>query len=78
MPALVRNASPRGPRFYEDAGRLMFVNILDASTRDGPRPATAEDKKAHAATFAAFKAGEPDAFPGSQPLVTFSDPPKAA
>lgn len=74
MPALQRSAAPRGARFYQDGGKLMFVNVLDASTRDGPRPATAVDKKAYPEALDAFQVGGADVFPGSRPLVSFDEP----
>lgn len=56
MPALSRMVSIRGPRFWhDDEGQLLFVNHLDGSTRDGPRPATAADKKAHPEAYAESK-----------------------
>lgn len=76
MPVLQRNNAPRGPRFYKDDGKLLFVNILDGSTREGPRPATADDKATHAEAFEVFKSGEEPAFPGSKPLVSFVTPEK--
>lgn len=71
MPSLQRSITKRGPRFYEDGGKLMFVNVVDGSTRDGPRVATAADKKAHPAALAAM--GTMDDGLG-RPLVTFQDP----
>lgn len=56
MPALQRSVSIRGPRFFRDGETEMFVNYLDASTRDGPRKATKEDRANHADAYAAFKA----------------------
>lgn len=76
MPALQRSISLRGPRFWKDGDKVMFVNHLDGSTQDGPREATKADVKDHAKAHAAFKAGiEPDPF---TPLVSFSDPERAA
>lgn len=69
--AIIRNTGPRGPRFYEDGGELMFVNVVDASTRDGPRPATDADMEAHPEAVGAFKANEESLFPGAKPLITF-------
>ena len=56
MPTLQRRVSMRGPRFYREADALMFVHHLDASTQIGPRPATDEDKAAHAEALAALEA----------------------
>lgn len=75
MPAaIIRNTGPRGPRFYEDGEELMFVNVVDASTRDGPRPATEADMEAHPEAVAALKSNETSTFPGAKPLITFVDP----
>ena len=51
----------RGPRFYEEDGKLMFVRYIDGSTREGPRAATEADIDAHPAAFAALTADEDDA-----------------
>ena len=60
MPALQRSISIRGPRFFYDDGELMFVNHLDSSTREGPRPATKADSLAHPQAWAAFQSEDPD------------------
>lgn len=76
--AIVRNTGPRGPRFYEDGGKLHFVNVVDASTRDGPREATDADQEAFADAYAAFRRGHSgDSFPGAKPMITFSGEPPA-
>ena len=54
MPALDRQISQRGPKFFRQDGRLMFVHHIDGSTRDGPREATEADRKAHEALYRAF------------------------
>ncbi len=56
MPTLQRSVSIRGARFYRDGETVMFVRHLDASTREGPRPATDEDRSAHADAWMAFEA----------------------
>lgn len=56
MPSPIRTLSLRGPKFYEDAGRLTFLNTFDAVTRDGPRQATKEDTLAHPDAWTAFVA----------------------
>lgn len=75
MPAIIRNTGPRGPRFFEDGGELRFVNVVDASTRDGPREATDEDRLAHPEAFAAYEANDQSMFPGAKPMITFSGEP---
>ena len=55
MPALQRSVSMKGAKFYRQGGKLMFVLHIDASTRDGPREATAEDLDAYPDAFAAFE-----------------------
>lgn len=70
MPVLDRRISLRGPRFWIDGDQLMFVNALDASTRDGPRLATNADREAHADAFARDSAGGEPAF---KPLETWAD-----
>jgi hypothetical protein len=47
MPTLQRSLSIRGARFFRDGDQVMFVRHLDASTREGPRPATDEDRVSH-------------------------------
>lgn len=71
MPALSRSIGLRGPRFYISEGELMFVNHYDASTREGPRPATKDDSVAHPAAWAAFVDGADE---GLRATVTFSTP----
>lgn len=80
MPALLRNSSPRGPRFYEDDGELLFMHVFDPNTVDGPRHATDEDRVAHPAAYAEYerRAADPgvqDVFPGVKPPVTFKGEP---
>lgn len=72
MPVLTRNTGPRGPRFFEEGGEIMFVHVLDGSTRFGPRPATDEDRTDHPTAWLAYCA-EDETFPGAPP-VTFADP----
>jgi hypothetical protein len=73
MPALQRRISLRGPRFWAEDGRVLFMNHLDGSTQIGPREATDEDRAEHAAAWAAFEAREPaEPF---KPLVAFTEPP---
>lgn len=72
MPALVRNNSPRGPRFYQEDGELKFINVVDSCTRDGPRLAGEADKAAHPEAWEALVNGTPDMIPGAEPLVTFT------
>jgi hypothetical protein len=72
MPAIIRNTGPRGPRFFEDGGELRFVNVVDASTRDGPREATDEDRMAHPEAFRAYEKNDESMFPGAKPMITFS------
>lgn len=71
MPALVRNNAPRGARFYEDDGKLLFVHVIDSCTQEGPRLATKADQEAHPEAWEALVNAEPDRFPGSEPIVTF-------
>ena len=59
MPALQRSVSMRGARFYRDGEEVVFVHHLDASTREGPRLATDEDRAAHPDEWAAFAASQP-------------------
>ena len=54
MSVLNRSINLRGPRFFVDDGRLMFVMHLDASTREGPRAATKDDSLAHPEAWAVF------------------------
>lgn len=76
MPALQRSSAPRGARFYEDGDKVMFINVLDATTRFGPHEATQADMDAHPKAMADFLDGTPPMPPGSSPLVTFEDPPE--
>lgn len=76
MPALVRSSAPRGARFYEDGDKVMFINVLDATTRFGPHEATQADMDAHPKAMEDFLEGKPVLPPGSAPLVTFEDPPE--
>ena len=59
MPALQRSVSLRGARFYRDGEEVVFVRHLDASTREGPRPATDEDRAGHPDAWALFAASLP-------------------
>ena len=61
MPALQRSVSVRGVRFYREGEEVMFVRHLDASTREGPRPATEADKSAHPEAWAACQPEQPPA-----------------
>jgi hypothetical protein len=72
MSAIIRNVGPRGPRFYEDQGALMFINVIDASTKEGPREATDEDRKEHPRAYEAMGANMDDLFPGAKPLISFT------
>jgi hypothetical protein len=72
MNAIIRNMGPRGARFYDDNGVLMFVNVVDASTRDGPREATDDDRMANPEAYAKMDASTEDMFPGAKPLITFT------
>lgn len=90
-PVLTREVSLRGPRFFrsgEDRGLVLFVNYIDASTREGPREATTRDAELHAAAFEDFVTrdaaeqqgrahppGKPLEAEPLRPLVTFMDPP---
>jgi len=58
-PVLSRQVCLRGPRFYPERGKAMFVNHIDASTREGPREATDEDRAAHPKAWAAYRKSEP-------------------
>ena len=73
MPALMRSIAIKGPRFYTDNGALMFVNHIDASTRDGPREATDADMLAFPDAFEASGEERTEA-PGA-PMITVKDPP---
>ena len=75
MPALQRSSAPRGARFYEDDGELVFVNVLDATSRIGPRPATDEDREAYPDAWAVFEGTKEDPITAFAPMITFSDPP---
>ncbi len=63
MPMLQRSVSIRGARFYRDGEGVMFVRHLDASTREGPRPATDADRSAHPEAWTAFGGDPPGATP---------------
>lgn len=56
MTAHNRRISLRGPRFWVDeidgVSTVMFCNTYDSSTRDGPRPAKAEDRTNHPEAWA--------------------------
>lgn len=59
--SLIRNVTLRGAKFYRDGDdqtRVLFVNNLDGSTRDGPREATEADVEAHSEAFGAFLASD--------------------
>lgn len=86
MPALVRNNAPRGVRFYIDKPEgeevILFLQIIDACTRNGPRKATEEDAAEFPEAWAQFEAETADPTkaylpPGARPLVQFADPPNA-
>lgn len=62
MTAHNRRMSLRGPMFWVDeitgsngkpVSTVMFCNTLDASTRDGPRAATPQDRLDHPEAWAA-------------------------
>jgi hypothetical protein len=69
---LARQLNVRGPRFWRDGERLMFVNHYDAFTHDGPREATDADKAAHGEALARLEAGAAET--PLAPLVTVRDP----
>lgn len=69
--AIIRNTGPRGPRFFLDGEELRFVNVVDASTRDGPRAATDDDRIAHPEAYAAYERDDESMFPGAKPMITF-------
>lgn len=73
MPALDRRISTRGPKFWEQGDDVMFVNFIDASTRDGPRLATDDDIAMYPDEYRrAFDAPSYD--PPGVPLVQIRDP----
>lgn len=76
MPALQRSSAPRGARFYYDADAetILFLNVLDATSRIGPRPATDEDREAHPDAWAVLEGTKPDPITAFAPMITFSDP----
>src|SRR4051812_8856014 len=54
-----RNAHfTRGPRFFREAGELMFEFIIDAGNVIGPRPATKADQANQPGAWAEFAAEE--------------------
>jgi hypothetical protein len=63
MPALQRSVSIRGARFYQEGDQVMFVRHLDASTREGPRAATNQDRWTHPEAWGEFDADRPPAAP---------------
>jgi hypothetical protein len=75
MPMLERRISLRGPRFWREGEVLMFAHQLDASTREGPRPATDADRDAFPEALA--QAGVPNADPPGGPVLVASDRPPA-
>lgn len=75
MPALERSISLRGPRFYGEGERIMFVHHYDAMTREGPREATKADSLEHGEAWARFT-GELTPNDPLRPLLAFSDPPE--
>lgn len=59
--SLIRNVTLRGAKFYRDGDdqtRVLFVNNLDGSTRDGPREATEADAWAHPDAWGQFLASD--------------------
>lgn len=74
MPALQRSSAPRGARFYEDGGEIMFVHVLDATSRIGPREATDADRAEHPESWRRYEDDLPDPATEFAPMVTFSDP----
>lgn len=69
MLKLQRNHGPRGPRFYQDDGKIWFIRVFDTNTREGPFVATLDHKNAFPEAWAAFERADNDAH---RPLVTFS------
>jgi hypothetical protein len=63
--------APRGPKFFEADDGLMFVLYLDASTRQGPRPATKQDTLDHPQAWAAFTAELQASERGEEPADPF-------
>lgn len=74
MPVLTRNTGPRGPRFFDEGDQIMFVHVLDGSTRFGPREATDQDRAEHPEAWKVYSQAD-ESFPGTPP-VTFTDPPE--
>jgi hypothetical protein len=76
-PVLTREVTIRGPKFFREGSRLMFVYNYDSSTRDGPRPATAADKEAHADAYQAHldELHAPGPFAHFKPVIEAKDPP---
>lgn len=55
--AIQRNVMPsRGPRFYEDAGVVMFTYVIDPGSIVGPYPAREQDKREHPEAWTAYEA----------------------
>jgi hypothetical protein len=75
MPVVRRSNAPRGPRFYQDDGNLMFLNVVDSMTQDGPREATDEDRLSNPQAWEIFEGTRPDPVAAFAPMVQFADPP---
>lgn len=54
---LERDLGAPGVRFEEVDGKVMYLNVLDASNTIGPRAATAADKANNPFEWDQFKAG---------------------
>lgn len=54
-----RNALPvKGPRFFRQAGEVMFEFVIDAGNIVGPRPAIKTDSEKHPLAWSEFVGGE--------------------
>lgn len=71
MPVLKRNSAVfRGPRFYDEGDKLMWVNDLDSSTRIGPREAADEDLTLYPEAFARYQENwQPSINPNMEQLI---------
>lgn len=78
MAVVRRSGGPRGPRFYQDGDALMFVNVIDGMTQDGPRVATDDDQAGHPDALAIYRGEKPDPMASFAPIVKFADPPGGA
>lgn len=80
-PVMNRTIALRGPKFYrdgEDRAKVLFVNHIDSSTREGPREAMETDAVGHPDAWQRFVAEEAGIEPQTplRPLVSFVDPPE--